>query len=204
MLKNYLDDSRRKYDEICKKRSEAGKKGRAKAAASYYGKSSHDSICSQLQAKTETEIKTETENKTKTENKTETENKTLTEKGECIITDGTAVPSCPTHTHTGKTAHGEFLNVYLSDGEFSALNGKYGDRLTQKAIGLLSATMARESGTRYTNENHYATIISWVIDAVKEREFRQKRGSVSSGSDGDGKKCFTGFDNLDFDDFFED
>ncbi|MBQ7399252.1 MAG: hypothetical protein IJW06_02150 [Clostridia bacterium] len=176
-IKNALDENRDKYAETCKKRSEAGKKG---GIASAQSKSSKLSKCYQMQANqadTETDTKTETETDTVTETESKTQN------------EAKPLKNSPTLT---KEARGEFGNVFLSDENYRLLIAEYGKQTADEAINLLSTRIARDN--RYKDENHYATIKSWVITAVYEQ--RKKVQAVEK------KPLPPGFD-FDFEDIYE-
>ncbi len=172
-IRHALDENRDKYADICKKRSEAAKKshlGRGNANASN---------CMQKQAfaadtdtdtdtvtETETETVTVTETDTVTETVTETETDTAQKESTVKKEENTPTPQ--------KTARGEFLNVFLTIEEYARLLLDYGADTANKAIELLSTRIARDDNSKYKNENHYATIKSWVITAVEEQKQREK------------------------------
>ncbi|MBQ8836435.1 MAG: replisome organizer [Clostridia bacterium] len=65
----------------------------------------------------------------------------------------------------GKSPCGEFGNVYLTEAERSALDGRYGASLAEALIDNLSRRI-KSKGYRY--EDHYATILDWAAkDGVK-------------------------------------
>lgn len=156
-IKNALDENRDKYAETCKKRKEAGKKG---GIASVRSKSSKCNQMEPNQADTETETETETETKTDTGTVTGTES------------NNTASPDMDSLTPE-KSARGEFKNVFLSDSDYQKLENEYGQRTTRDAVQLLSTRIARDN--KYRDENHYATIKSWVITALYEQRERDEK-----------------------------
>ncbi|MBQ8759453.1 MAG: hypothetical protein IJZ20_07150, partial [Clostridia bacterium] len=89
-------------------------------------------------------------------------------------------------------ARGEFGKVFLSDENYRLLIAEYGKQTADEAINLLSTRIARDN--RYKDENHYATIKSWVITAVYEQ--RRKVQAVEK------KPLPPGFD-FDFEDIYE-
>lgn len=189
-IRHALDENRGKYEDICKKRREAGKKG---------GKASVLSKCYQMQpSASDTETKTETETKTDTDTGTETGTETVTGTVQPVGAEKTAES-----THSlKKTARGEFSNVFLTAVEMSQLIIDYGAETAMEAVDLLSTRIARDNNSKYKDENHYATIKSWVIDAVKEQQIRQKE--LSKKAEQAQKKNFiSGFEDLEFEDLFE-
>ena len=140
--------------------------------------------------RTDTDTETETETVTDTGTDTDTETVSHVKTGDINIKENT-------HTHS-KKARGEFLNVLLSDEELTLLKKEYGESITQKAVELLSARIARDN--RYANENHYATIKAWVISAVYEQESKRSTAEIEKDKMEEYRK--RGFD-FDFEDIYE-
>ena len=163
-IKNALDENRDKYAETCKKRKEAGKKSgevRLEKSKKKANKTNKTNTCSISGTK-----RTDTDTETETETKTDTGTVTGTE------SNNTASPDMDSLTPE-KSARGEFKNVFLSDSEYQKLENEYGQRTTRDAVQLLSTRIARDN--KYRDENHYATIKSWVITALYEQRERDEK-----------------------------
>ena len=91
--------------------------------------------------------------------------------GECISAEPTRAPK-PT-----KHKHGEYSHVLLTEDQEQKLIDEYGEIVTAKAITFLDEYIEMKG---YKAKNHYLAIKKWVIDAVKERE--QKNRGSSGGS----------------------
>ena len=70
-----------------------------------------------------------------------------------------------------KSTYGEFKNVHLTDDEYQKLNDCYGLVLTEKIIRFLDAYI-EEKG--YKSKSHYLAIKRWVVNAVMEKEPKNK------------------------------
>ena len=149
-IQNALDENRKKFKDICKKRSEAAKKSHE------HKNSANACNCKNSTAlAADTDIETETETETVTVTESERENKER----------NTRTPK--------KRARGLFKNVFLSDSQYKNLTKEYGQEIADRAVNLLSTRIARDSNSKYKDENHYATIKSWVIMAVNEEMQRE-------------------------------
>ena len=71
------------------------------------------------------------------------------------------------HTREEKKGYGDFKNVLLTDGEYSALCSRFGKR----ADGLISNLSLKMRSKGYKFEDHYATLILWAeSDGVANEE----------------------------------
>ena len=178
-IRNALDENRKQYEEVCKRRSEAGKNsGVVRREKNKTNKMNKCSFEGTKQPDTDTETVTDTD--TVTDREREEKN-----------------------AHTlSKKARGDFENVFLSDQEYQRLCKDYGNDVADEAIELLSTRMARDDNSRYKNENHFATIKDWVITAVNEERVK-KQNLESQKTKSSAKKPTTpGFD-FDFEDIYE-
>jgi hypothetical protein len=85
-----------------------------------------------------------------------------------------------THKNINTTTYniyGDQKNIKLTAEEYSKLNSKYGEPLTEKAIQYLSKYKVEKG---YTTKSDYLTIIRWVFDAVKERENKNANKGFST------------------------
>lgn len=80
-----------------------------------------------------------------------------------------------------KHKYGEYKHVLLSDDDISKLISKHGQEMTDKAIAHLDEYIEMKG---YKAKNHYLAICKWVIDAVKEKEQknRQKPAAVTKSA----------------------
>lgn len=125
----------------------------------------------------------------------------ITEKGKCILLkgqmdfpiskmdfsekengfsqNGGPIPNINTDKKTTdiktdiKHKYGEYSHVLLTDTDRSKLIDQYGERMTENAITFLDEYIEMKG---YKTKNHYLAIKKWVIDAVKERDLKQKKG----------------------------
>lgn len=70
-----------------------------------------------------------------------------------------------------KLTFGEFKNVHLTDDEYQKLNDCYGLVLTEKIIKFFDEYI-EEKG--YKSKSHYLAIKRWVVNAVMEKEPKNK------------------------------
>ena len=185
-IQTSLDQNTENYKEICKKRSEAGKKSvlarkRKKALSENESETNLTSVDFVKQNSTNS-----TKNKDKDKNKDKNKNISLKER-----------ESTPAHAHDEeKKTYGEFSNVYLTDEEYEKLTKEYTNDTTLKAVNLLSTRIARDKNSKYKDENHYATIKDWVITAVMEQNGK-------NSSPGTSQKQSSSLDGYSLEDFFE-
>lgn len=186
-IRHALDENRDKYEDICKKRSDAAKKSH------FRGNSANASKSKQMHA-----FAADTETETDTDTVTVTETETVTD---------TALPKCAKEIRDNtpptlqKTARGEFHNVFLADEEYAKLVSEYGSEKAKGAVELLSTRIARDN--KYKDENHFATIKAWVIRAYEEQN--QKKKSPTSEQEKAAKEekmRALGYD-FEFEDIFE-
>jgi len=199
-IRHALDENRDKYEDICKKRSEAAKKSHLSRG------NANASNCMQKQAfaadtdtdtvtETVTVTVTETETETVTETEFGTETNTAQDEGSVNKQENTPTPQ--------KKAWGEFSNVYLTAEEMARLMLDYGVTTANEAVNLLSTRIARDNNSRYKNENHYATIKSWVITAVEEQKQRKNELSEKQKPKETNNCRVSALDGYDLEDFFE-
>ena len=93
---------------------------------------------------------------------------------ECISAEPTPAPK------PKKRKFGEYSHVLLTEDQNAKLIEEYGETVTAKAITFLDEYIEMKG---YKAKNHYLTIKKWVIDAVKEREQKNKGSSNSSVDD---------------------
>lgn len=79
--------------------------------------------------------------------------------------------------NTTYNIYGDQKNIKFTADEYSKLNSKYGEPLTEKAIQYLSKYKVEKG---YTTKSDYLTIIRWVFDAVKERENKNANKGFST------------------------
>lgn len=73
-----------------------------------------------------------------------------------------------------KHTYGEYKHVKLTDTEITRLNNAIGGELTQACITYLDEYIEMKG---YKAKNHYLCIKKWVIDAVQERQPKQRQGT---------------------------
>lgn len=77
---------------------------------------------------------------------------------------------CPSSPSPSKKKYGRFLNVFLSDGDYAALKGEYGE-LIDRTIDELSSYM-KSMGKSY--EDHFATLYRWALNSItREKSARE-------------------------------
>lgn len=76
-----------------------------------------------------------------------------------------------------KNKYGEFQHVLLTHEETMKLESSFGVEMTDKAVQFLDEYI-EEKG--YKSQSHYLAIRRWVVDAVKEKEEKQKAKNQSS------------------------
>ena len=79
-----------------------------------------------------------------------------------------------------KNKYGEFQHVLLTHEETMKLDETFGVEMADKAVKFLDEYI-EEKG--YKSQSHYLAIRRWVVDAVKEKEGKQKQKSQSSYTD---------------------
>ncbi|MBQ8380592.1 MAG: phage replisome organizer N-terminal domain-containing protein, partial [Clostridia bacterium] len=76
----------------------------------------------------------------------------------------------PSSPSPSKKKYGRFLNVFLSDGDYAALKGEYGE-LIDRTIDELSSYM-KSMGKSY--EDHFATLYRWALNSItREKSARE-------------------------------
>ena len=73
-----------------------------------------------------------------------------------------------------KHKHGEYKHVLLTDEEYEKLGRDYGSVLASKAIIYLDECIEMKG---YKYKSHYLAIRKWVIDAVKEKEAKERQST---------------------------
>ena len=73
-----------------------------------------------------------------------------------------------------KKVYGEYKHVELADKELQTLISKYGDIFTNKLITYLDEYI---EDTGYKRKSHYLCIKRWVVDAVKEKEEKDRKNN---------------------------
>ena len=77
---------------------------------------------------------------------------------------------CQSSPSPSKKKYGRFLNVLLSDGDYAALKGEYGE-LIDRTIDELSSYM-KSMGKSY--EDHFATLYRWALNSItREKSARE-------------------------------
>lgn len=81
-------------------------------------------------------------------------------------------PSTPKKDKPVKHKYGEYQHVLLTDEECKKLSDEYGADIYQKTITFLDEYIEMKG---YKAKSHYLAIRKWVVDAVKEREQKQRQ-----------------------------
>lgn len=192
-IKGQIDKDGERYDETCKKRSEAAGK-RWNSDAEEDTKNTNECKCIQSDA-------SDSDN----DNDCEYDNEHNSLK-ESMCVDA--------HENTSEDRKlaapcGFFQNVYLTADEFKKLEAEYGEQKLKKAITLLSARIQKDG--KYKDDNHAALIVQWVMKAVEEDEVKElelksrkkkARGSPEQQSEKLEKAKKAGFD-FEFEDIYE-
>lgn len=77
-----------------------------------------------------------------------------------------------THPHKEpKQSFGEYLNVEMTKTEIDKLIEEYGEEMTQEAVKFLDEYIEMKG---YKARSHYLCVRKWVIDAVKEKQAKEK------------------------------
>ncbi|MBE6773080.1 MAG: hypothetical protein E7544_02530 [Ruminococcaceae bacterium] len=178
-LKKFCDTNRKRYEEVCKKKSENARK-----RWDAYKKTGQDQSMQMHAAEgkeKENEISNSSEKENPNENPNENTNENTNENSNAISnvkenekadpntnvsvnekSEDTALlcnngsNNFPENTYTHKKAYGEFSNVFLSDEEYLKLIGKHPDG--RKKIESLSAYI-KATGKVY--RDHYAQLLNW-------------------------------------------
>lgn len=80
-------------------------------------------------------------------------------------------PPAPRSARPTKHKHGEYKNVRLTDEELTKLEEEYGLDLAHSAITFLDEYIEMKG---YKAKSHYLAIRKWVINAVQERDFKNR------------------------------
>lgn len=80
-----------------------------------------------------------------------------------------------TSKSTSKKLYGEYKHVRLTDKEYQTLIETYGQDLTEQLITYLDEYIEMKG---YKAKNHYLCIRKWVLDAVKQNKYKQKKESL--------------------------
>ena len=141
-----------KYNEVCKKRSENGKKGgrpaKSTAEKADNANGSPDKQTKAKKAHTDTDTETDTETDTDTERETDTETETLP----------AAAAAAPTPADKNRT-YGEFGNVTLKNSDHRKLCEEYGQQTVSAYIDKMDDYL-EQSGKSY--KNCYAALKKWI------------------------------------------
>lgn len=156
-ITNAIDHNYEKYEEICRKRAEAGKKGRAKQLGQM---PANADTCQQVLT-SGANINPNTNLNPNTNPNTNPNPNQTPLKG-CVNT--------PTPMDEDFKTYGLFGNVKLTDSQLQMLKMKFaeqglGEEYVDRCIEKLSSFMAQEGKTY---QNHAAAILSWVKVAVLE------------------------------------
>ena len=103
--------------------------------------------------------------------------------------DSPNLSPAPKAKKPSKSKYGDYGNVRLTKEECEKLEAEYGKELAAKSITFLDEYIEMKG---YKAKSHYLAIRKWVIDAVKEREFKDMRNGKQSQPQG----------SFDTDDFF--
>lgn len=121
------------------------------------------------------EITTEITTEINTEITTETNTETV-----CGASDDTPLhtaspqPQSKKSTKEPKHRYGEYQHVLLTDTEIDKLKNEYGTQLTDEAVTFLDSYIEEK---RYKANSHYLSIRRWVMNAIREKQERNKRVS---------------------------
>lgn len=150
-LKKFCDTNRKRYEEVCKKKSENARK-----RWDAYKKTGQDQSM-QMHAAEGKEKENEISSVKGNEKADPNVNVSVNEKSEdTALLCNNGSNNFPENTYTHKKAYGEFSNVFLSDEEYLKLIGKHPDG--RKKIESLSAYI-KATGKVY--RDHYAQLLNW-------------------------------------------
>ncbi len=164
VIKNDLDMNNKKYEEVVKKRTEAGRIGAEKR----WHNIANDSKCHQMIAN---------DSKSK---------QSIANIARIAVSDSVSVSDMninKSKTRTPKHKYGTYQKVMLTDEEHSKLIKEYGEDKATAAIQFLDEYIAEKS---YKSKSHYLAIRRWVISALDERKV--KKPSNNLGVFGDYKQ----------------
>ena len=147
VIKGQMDRDNAKWQETCKARSEAGKKGAGKR----WQDVANDSNCHQ-------EITNVAEN----ENETENDIKEISSNED--TKKAPAEPPAPK-----KTKFGTYKHVMMTEKEHAQLIADYGASNATAAIEYMDEYIERKG---YKTKSHYLAIRKWVFDAMKEDQIK--------------------------------
>lgn len=167
IIKNFLDSNRTKYEEICQRRSAAAKKR-------WKESQTDTNECKSIKVNAyagNTNINTNTYSNDNTNSDINVNSDSYVNDSSYfnVDSDVSADNEKNDFSHTHKTPHGEFKNVFLSEEEYTKLKQRAAD--ANKRIDSLSAYM-KSSGKTY--EDHYAQLLNWQIFAKNTPEVKQK------------------------------
>lgn len=142
-IREDLDENRAKYEEICRKRKEAGSRKPSQEQA-------NDSKSKQMLPNAPAESKS-LQNGYDNDNEYDYE----------YENDINISPSKPK-----KHKHGQYKHVLLTDIEHEKLINEFGDGKTASAIQFLDEYIEEKS---YKSKSHYMAMRRWVFDAISKR-----------------------------------
>ena len=162
MIESQLDKDTAKYNETCRNRSDAGRKGNEKrwTESQTVANDRKSDVCDNPEsqnvanvADNESEYESDNESESDTENESENEHPTGAKKK-----SASARPA--------RHKHGQFGHVLLTDDQFDALVAKHGNTETENAIRAVDE-YCEQSGKTYRN---YALVMEkWGYRSATER-----------------------------------
>lgn len=149
IIRQKMDEDKRKYDEMCQARSEAGRRGGKGNAKQTEANQANASFAKQTEAN-----KADTESDTDTESEYESENE-----------HPTGAKKKSAQARPSRHKHGQFGHVLLTDDQFDALVEKHGSTETENAIRAVDE-YCEQSGKTYRN---YALVMEkWGYRSADE------------------------------------
>ena len=161
-IKNQIDKDTAKYEEVCAKRAEAGKKHKG---------NQHTINRNKLEQMEQMEqVFQNGTNGTDNDNECDYDNNTNINSSDIIKADKSAKKKS---TKQPKKKYGEFENVLLTDEEAQKLHNEFGN----DAIGIVDFLSSYRAEKGYKNKSDYLSIKRWVATAYYEQLNKTKNGN---------------------------
>lgn len=161
-IKNQIDKDTAKYEEVCAKRAEAGKKHKG---------NQHTNNRNKLEQTEQMEqVFQNGTNGTDNDNEYDYDNNTTINSSDIINTDKSAKKKSAKQP---KKKYGEFENVLLTDEEAQKLHNEFGN----DAIGIVDFLSSYRAEKGYKNKSDYLSIKRWVANAYFEQLNKTNNGN---------------------------
>lgn len=192
IIRQKMDEDKRKYDEMCQARSEAGRRGGKSNAKQTEANKANASFAKQTEAnKADTDTESDTDTDTESEYESDTENESENE-------HPTGAKKKSAQARPSRHKYGQFGHVLLTDDQFDALVAKHGSTETENAIRAVDeyceqsgktyrnyALVMEKWGYRSADEHARSGTTSGYVDAIQHR-FDPINDWLQEGSDDTG------------------